>query len=98
MPAAPEVCEADPALEVELPLEEEPELLVADGRGPELPDALPDELPEVLLPDDVPFVLLPLPVVLFPEEVLLVPDTGAVLFMTGTTTEPVPAGDVAAVG
>ena len=70
-----------------------------DGFGP----ALPEELPDVPLPEEVLLELLPPVVVPFPAEppddVLLLPEmgTGTVLLTTGTGGRaPVPAGEVAA--
>lgn len=70
---------------------------VDDGLVPELPD----ELPDVLLPEDVLLELLPPVVVPLraapPVEVLLLPETGTgtVLLTIGTGAR-VPAGEVAA--
>ena len=101
MAAAPLVDEAPPALEVEVLVPDDPdepdEPLVDDGFGPELPD----ELPDVLLLEDVllellPPLVVPLPAVP-PDEVLLLPEmgTGTVLLTIGTGVF-VPAGEVAA--
>ena len=88
--AAPVFCEEPLALEVLLDLLELDvldDIVVGDGLG-FLGLAEPAV---VLLPDEVPFVLLP------PDVVLLLPEMGTVLLTIGTGI-PVPAGEVAAAG
>lgn len=99
MVAAPVVDEEPLALDVdELWLPDDPEEpRVDDGLGPELPDELPDApLPEDVLLELLPPLVVPLPAAP-PDEVLLLPEmgTGTVLLTIGTGA-PVPAGEVAA--